>query len=281
MSRRAELNRRLDYARAVVRGRTEHRPVVGMVLGSGLGAVVDRIEDRVVIPYDAIPEFPSSTVAGHAGRLVVGRLGGVAVTVLEGRFHLYEGASAEDVAFGVRLLAWSGIQSLLLTNAAGAVNPDLAPGQLVRITDHLNLTGANPLTGPNDDRRGPRFPDMSEPYDARLGGLLDTCASRLTIPLGHGVYAGLAGPSYETPAEVRMLRTLGADLVGMSTVLEVIAARHAGLRVAALSLVTNLGAGLSATALSHADVLAAGAGAAERLGRLLPAWAAAAAGVSP
>jgi purine-nucleoside phosphorylase len=281
MNRRADLHTRLDYARAWIRGRTEHRPAVGMVLGSGLGALADRIEERTVIPFEEVPEFPVATVAGHAGRLVVGRLGGVEVAVLQGRSHLYEGSSADDVTFGVRLLAWFGVRSLLLTNAAGAVNPSWAPGDLVRITDHLNLTGANPLTGPNDDRLGARFPDMSEPYDARLGGLLDSCASRLGIPLRAGVYAGLAGPSYETPAEVRMLRTLGADLVGMSTVLETIAARHAGVAVAAVSLVANLAAGLSPAPLSHDDVLRAGAGARERLERLLPAWAAGAAQGSP
>ncbi len=281
MSRKADLHTRLEYARAWIRGRTEHRPAVGMVLGSGLGALADRVEERVVVPFEEIPEFPVSTVAGHAGRLVVGKLAGVAVAVLQGRAHLYEGASAEDVTFGVRLLAWFGVRSLLLTNAAGAVNPDLPPGGLVRITDHLNLTGANPLTGPNDERLGSRFPDMSQPYDTRLGGLLDTCASDLSIPLGRGVYAGLAGPSYETPAEIRMLRTLGADLVGMSTVLETIAARHAGVAVAAISLVTNLAAGLSPRPLSHDDVLRAGAGARERLERLLPAWASGVAQVAP
>jgi purine-nucleoside phosphorylase len=277
MSRKADLHTRLDYARAWVRGRTEHRPVVGMVLGSGLGALADRVEERVAIPYEEIPEFPIPTVPGHAGRLVVGKLGGTPVVVLQGRTHLYEGTSPEDVAFGVRLLAWFGVRSLLLTCAAGAVNPALAPGQLVRIADHLNLTGANPLTGPNDERIGPRFPDMGGAYDARLGGQLDGCAARLGIPLATGVYAGLAGPSYETPAEVRMLRALGADRVGMSTVLEAIAARHAGVRVAALALVTNLGAGLSPVALAHDLVLAAGAEARERVARLLPAWAAEAA----
>ena len=277
MNRNVELHTRLDYARAWIRGRTEHRPVVGVVLGSGLGALAERIEERVSIPYEEIPEFPAPTVPGHAGRLVVGKLSGVTVAVLQGRSHLYEGASAGTVAFGVRLLAWFGVRSLLLTNAAGAVNPALAPGELVRITDHLNLTGANPLTGPSDERLGPRFPDMSEPYDARLGARLDACAARLGVGLRQGIYAGLAGPSYETPAEIRMLRTLGADLVGMSTVLEVIAARHAGVRVAALSVVTNLAAGLSAQALSHEEVLRAGAGAVERLERLLPAWAAEAA----
>ena len=281
MNRKADLHTRLEYARAWIRGRTECRPAVGMVLGSGLGALAGRIEDPTVIPFEEIPEFPASTVPGHAGRLVVGQLGGVAVAVLQGRSHLYEGASAEDVTFGVRLLAWFGVRSLLLTNAAGAVNPSWAPGDLVRITDHLNLTGANPLSGPNDERLGARFPDMSQPYDARLGGLLDACASRLSIPLRAGVYAGLAGPSYETPAEVRMLATLGADLVGMSTVLETIAARHAGVAVAAVSLVGNLAAGLSPRPLSHDDVLRAGAGARERLERLLPAWAAGAAQGAP
>jgi purine-nucleoside phosphorylase len=277
MSRRADLHTRLEYARAWVRGRTELRPTVGVVLGSGMGALADRVDERMVIPYDEIPEFPVPTVPGHAGRLVVGLLGGTPVAVLQGRSHLYEGTSAEDVAFGVRLLAWFGVRSLALTCAAGAVNPALAPGRLVRIVDHLNLTGANPLTGPADERIGPRFPDMGEPYDARLGALLDACAGRLGIPLASGVYAGLAGPSYETPAEIRMLRTLGADMVGMSTVLEVIAARHAGVRVMALALVTNLAAGLSTSPLSHDEVLAAGAAARERIERLLPAWAAEAA----
>lgn len=276
MSRRADLHTRLEYARAWVRGRTEHRPVVGVVLGSGLGALADGVEGAS-IPFAEIPEFPVATVAGHAGRLVVGRMGGVPVAVLQGRSHLYEGASAEDVTFGVRLLASFGVRSLLLTNAAGGVDPSLVPGALVRITDHLNLTGANPLTGPNDERLGVRFPDMSAPYDARLGGILDACAARLGIPMSTGIYAGLAGPSYETPAEVRMLRTLGADLVGMSTVLEVIAARHAGLAVAAVSLVTNAGAGHVSTPLSHDEVLRVGAGARERLDRLVPAWVAEAA----
>jgi len=274
MTRRADLHTRLDYARAWVRGRTEHRPTVGVVLGSGMGAVADRVESRVVIPYEEIPEFPATSVPGHAGKLVVGLLSGVPVAVLQGRVHLYEGASAEDVTFGVRLLGWFGVRSMLLTCAAGAVNPAFAPGQLVRIADQLNLTGANPLTGPNDDRLGTRFPDMGAPYDARLGELLDACAARVGPALPSGVYAGLAGPSYETPAEIRMLRTLGADLVGMSTVLEVIAARHAGLRVAALALVTNLAAGLAPAPIDHDEVLAAGAEARERLGRLLAAWVA-------
>ena len=278
MSRKADLHTRLEYARAWVRGRTELRPVIGLVLGSGMGALAGRFEGAVSIAYEQIPEFAAASVAGHAGQLVVGTLGGVPVAAMQGRVHAYEGWSAEEVTFGVRLLAATGVRALLLTNAAGAVNPGIAVGQLVRITDHLNLTGLNPLTGPNDDRIGPRFLDMTEPYDPRLGALLDASAARLGIPLGAGVYAGLAGPSYETPAEVRMLRTLGADLVGMSTVLEVIAARHAGLRVSAISLVTNLAAGLAGKPLSHADVLAAGESALDRIALLATAWVAGAAG---
>jgi purine-nucleoside phosphorylase len=274
MSRKPDLHTRLEYARALVRGRAEVRPALGLVLGSGLGALADRLAAPVIIPYGEIPEFPAASVAGHAGRMVLGTLGGVPVAAMQGRVHAYEGWSADDVTFGVRLLAAIGVRSLLLTNAAGGIAPGLAPGDLVRITDHLNLTGLNPLTGPNDDRLGPRFPDMSEAYDGRLGARLDDCASRLGISLGKGVYAGLAGPSYETPAEVRMLRLLGADLVGMSTVLEVIAARHAGLRVAAVSVVTNLAAGTSATPLSHAEVISAGARAGDRLERLVTCWAA-------
>jgi purine-nucleoside phosphorylase len=277
MSRKPDVHTRLEYARAWVRGRTELRPVVGVVLGSGLGALADRLEGAVSIPYQEIPEFPAVSVAGHAGRLVVGTLGGVPLAAMQGRVHSYEGWSAEDIVFGVRLLAATGVRALLVTNAAGAVNPGLAPGDLVRIADHLNLTGLNPLTGPNDDRIGPRFPDMSQAYDPQLGALLHESAGRLGIALGAGVYAGVAGPSYETPAEIRTLRTLGADLVGMSTVLEVIAARHAGLRVAAISLVTNLAAGLAGRPLSHEDVLAAGEGARERLARLATAWVAEAA----
>jgi len=277
MSRKPDVHTRLEYARAWVRGRTELRPVVGMVLGSGLGALADRLGGAVSIPYEEIPEFPAVSVPGHAGRLVVGTLGGVPVAAMQGRVHAYEGWSAEDLTFGVRLLAATGVRALLLTNAAGAVNPGLAPGDLVRITDQLNLTGLNPLTGRNDERIGPRFPDMSQPYDPQLGALLDASAARLGIPLGTGVYAGVAGPSYETPAEIRMLRILGADLVGMSTVLEVIAARHAGIRVAAVSLVTNLAAGLAGKPLSHAEVLAAGEGARDRVTRLATAWAAEAA----
>jgi purine-nucleoside phosphorylase len=260
-----------------VRGRTEHRPVLGIVLGSGLGAVADRIEDAVAIPYEEIVEFPAAGVAGHPRRLVLGSLGGASVAAMQGRVHLYEGWTPSDVGFGVRLLGALGARAVLLTNAAGAVNPAFAPGDLVRITDQLNLTGASPLTGPNDDRLGPRFPDMTRAYDPALGALLEAAAARCGIPLRAGVYAGVAGPSYETPAEIRMLRALGADLVGMSTVLEAIAARHAGIRVAGISLVANAAAAEGAAPLDHADVLAAAGAARERLARLVAEWAAEAA----
>jgi len=273
MSHKPDVHTRLDYAAAWVRGRTDLQPVLGLVLGSGLAAVGDDLAQSVAVPYAEIPELPISTVEGHPGRLVVGLLGGIPVAALEGRVHGYEGVSADDQAFGVRLLARLGARSLVLTNAAGAVNPDLGPGDLVRIVDHLNLSGQNPLCGPNDSRIGPRFPDMSEPYDRRLAAALDGCARTLGIELASGVYACVAGPSYETPAEVRMLRTLGADLVGMSTVPEVIAARHMGIPVAAISVVANRAAGLAPRPLSHAEVLAAGAEARGRLGKLLECFA--------
>ena len=276
MSKPADLRTRLDYAVAWVRGKTDLRPAVGVVLGSGLGAFADRLERQVVVPYEEIPGFPISRVAGHAGRLVVGELGGpggaVTVATMQGRVHAYEGWSAAEVAFGARVLCALGVRALLVTNAAGGINPDYGAGELVRLTDQLNLTGLNPLCGPNDDRLGPRFPDMSEPYDRRLGALLDEAARETGAPLRQGVYAGVLGPSYETPAEVRMLRALGADLVGMSTVHEVIAARHLGVPVAGVSVVTNLASGLSAARLTHEEVQAVAARVRERLEALLVAF---------
>jgi len=258
MTRHADLSTRLSYAAAYVRGKTDARPDVGVVLGSGLGAFAERLENATAIPYADIMGFPVSRVAGHAGKLVVGELHGphgtAVVAAMQGRVHLYEGWSPDDVTFGVRVLGGLGVRALLLTNAAGGIDPALAPGDLVRITDHLNLTGQSPLIGENDERLGPRFPDMSAAWDPGLGALLDASAAAVGVKLGRGVYAGLLGPSYETPAEVRMLRTLGADLVGMSTVVEAIAARHAGLKIAGLSVVSNLAAGLAPTRLSHADV---------------------------
>jgi purine-nucleoside phosphorylase len=269
MTKRADLHTRLSYALAWVRGRTDLAPAVGMVLGSGLAALADGLERAVVIPYEEIPYFPIARVVGHPGRLVVGELraggGTVPVAVMQGRVHGYEGWSVEDVAFGARVLCRLGVRALLLTNAAGGVNPSFAPGDLARIVDHLNLSGQNPLAGENDDRLGPRFPDLSDAYDPRLGALLDEAASECGVPLRGGVYACMAGPSYETPAEVRMLRALGADLVGMSTVPEVIAARHMGVPVAAISVVTNLAAGLARKPLSHEEVAQTAARVQDRL----------------
>ncbi|HEX9402291.1 MAG TPA: purine-nucleoside phosphorylase [Anaeromyxobacter sp.] len=258
MTKRADLSTRLSYALAWVRGRTDVAPAAGIVLGSGLAGLADRLERATVIPYEEIPGFPISKVPGHRARLVVGELpvegGAVAVAAMQGRAHGYEGWSADDVAFGARVLCGLGVKLLLVTNAAGGVNPSFAPGDLVRITDHVNLSGLNPLVGENDDRIGPRFPDLSDAYDPRLGALLDEAAAECGVALRSGVYACLLGPSYETPAEIRMLRALGADLVGMSTVPEVIAARHMSVRVAGISVVTNLAAGLSRKALSHEEV---------------------------
>ncbi len=273
---RARLKDRLSYALAWIRGRTDAPPKAGVVLGAGLGAFAGKLAHPLVVPYDEIPEFPVSRVPGHAGRLVVGELPGdggpVTVAVQQGRVHGYEGWPADDVAFGARVLCKLGARLLVVTNASGGVNPELAPGDLVRIEDHINLSGQNPLTGPNEDRLGPRFPDMSRAYDERLGGLLESTAASLGIPLRRGVYACMAGPSYETPAEIRMLRTIGADLVGMSTVPEVIAARHMGVPVVGVSLVSNRAAGLSGTPLSHEEVAAVAAREGERLSTLLAAF---------
>ncbi|WP_242392335.1 purine-nucleoside phosphorylase [Anaeromyxobacter oryzisoli] len=276
MTKRADLSTRLSYALAWIRGQTDLVPAVGVILGSGLSGFADRLEARAAIPYEQIPGFPLSRVAGHPGRLVVGELpaegGAVPVVAMQGRVHAYEGWSAEDVAFGARVLCGLGVRALLVTNAAGGVNPAYAPGAIVRISDHLNLSGVNPLVGENDDRLGPRFPDMSAPYDPRLAALIDDAARELGLAVPAGVYACLLGPSYETPAEIRMLRALGADLVGMSTVPEVIAARHMGVPVAGLSVVTNHAAGLSRHPLSHEEVGRVAEQARDRLGALVSAF---------
>jgi purine-nucleoside phosphorylase len=229
-------------------------PEVALVLGSGLGTLADSFEDAVAIDFHDLPGLPASTVVGHRGRLVLGRLEGRRCVAMQGRVHLYEGHDPHTVAHGVRLMRALGAHAMLVTNAAGGVRADLRPGDLMLITDQLNLTARTPLLGPNDERVGPRFPDMSGAYDPQLSQLAREAAGRLALRLPEGVYAGVLGPQYETPAEVRMLRTLGGDAVGMSTVLEVIAARHAGLRVVGVSCITNAAAGLSDEVLSHADV---------------------------
>lgn len=229
-------------------------PKIGIILGSGLGDFADRLQDKIVIPYQEIPNFPASSVPGHAGRLVLGSLGGVQMVAMQGRVHYYEGFSPHQVGFPARVLCSLGIKTLVVTNAAGGIQADLKPGDLMTITDHLNLSGWNVLVGHNDDRLGPRFPDMSKAYAPELVKMLDEIAKKQNLKLAKGVYAILSGPSYETPAEIRMLRTLGADAVGMSTVPEVIAAAHMGVRVAGISCITNLAAGIGHHPLSHEEV---------------------------
>ncbi len=259
----------LDDAVAAIVARTDLRPEVGVVLGSGLGGFADAVDDAVEIPYGEIPGWPVSTAVGHSGTLVLGSFGGVPVAVMKGRAHLYEGHPPPTVVFGVRVLGRLGISSLVLTNACGALDAAVTPGTLVAISDHLNLQGSSPLVGPNDDTLGPRFPDMSDAYDPAYRSLAHAAAGRLGLTLGEGVYAAWLGPAFETPAEIRMLRTLGADLVGMSTVPEVLAARHMGIRCLALSCVTNAAAGVLPEAIDHERVLEVGARAAGDLVALL------------
>lgn len=256
MMEKAPGSARLEAALRGVTERTSARPEVALVLGSGLGGFAETLERPAIIPYSAIPHMPVSSVAGHAGQLVIGESEGMMCVAMQGRVHLYEGHDAADVVFGVRLMLGLGARTLIITNAAGAANPALEPGDLMLIEDHLNLTGRTPLLGQNDDTLGPRFPDMSQAYDAELRKLAHRVAAERGIALRGGIYAGLLGPSYETPAEIRMMQRLGADAVGMSTVLETIAARHAGARVLGISCITNKGAGLSAQLLDHADVQA-------------------------
>ncbi|MED4959396.1 purine-nucleoside phosphorylase [Paenibacillus macerans] len=238
-----------------IRSRAAHTPKVGLILGSGLGVLADHIEQPVTIAYKDIPYFPQSTVDGHAGELLIGTVQGTAVVLMKGRFHMYEGYGPELTAFPVRVMKELGVSTLLVTNAAGGVNTSYSPGDLMLISDHINLTGKNPLIGPNDGELGPRFPDMSQAYSRRLRETARQVAAEKGVPLQEGVYAGLLGPSYETPAEIRMLRTLGADAVGMSTVSEVIVARHAGLEVLGISCISNMAAGILDQPLSHAEVM--------------------------
>jgi purine-nucleoside phosphorylase len=257
-SKKAKLESEFDRAEAAAQFiflKTGLRPQIALVLGSGLGAFADEFEDAAKIPYPEIPNFPQSTAIGHAGQLVVGTVGGIPVVGMQGRVHLYEGYSAKEVAFPIRVFARMGAKAAILTNAAGGIKREFVQGQLVVIKDHINLQGTSPLTGPNDERFGPRFPDMTVAYDRRFREITVGEGNRKGIGLYEGIYAALPGPSYETPAEIRYLRAAGADLVGMSTVPEVIAARHSGISVLGISCVTNAAAGILDQRLDHKEVL--------------------------
>ena len=249
---------RAERAAKFIRSTTKLRPKIALVLGSGLGAFADELESAARIPYERIPHFPRSTAVGHAGRLVIGRVENVAVAAMQGRVHFYEGYSLKDIIFPTRVFARLGIRAAILTNAAGGINLNFTQGALVVVRDHINLQGSNPLIGPNDERFGQRFPDMTHAYDKNYRTTALEEARRLGIEVSEGVYAALPGPSYETPAEIRYLRTIGADVVGMSTVPEVIAARHMGMRVLGISCVTNMAAGILDKPLDHREVLATG-----------------------
>jgi purine-nucleoside phosphorylase len=257
---------RADEAAAAIRGRLAVTPRVAIVLGSGLGSFADQIEQPVAIAYNDIPHFPRPTVEGHSGRLVVGTLSKTPVAVMQGRVHAYEGYTPEEVTFPVRVLGRLGIATLVITNAAGGIRQDLKQGQLVLLSDHINLTGRNPVAGPNDERLGPRFFDMTDSFSKRLRRLAHSAAE-----LSEGVYLCVSGPSFETPAEIRAFRTLGADLVGMSTVHEVIVARHMGIEVLGISCVTNMAAGILDQPINHHEVMETGARAQKQLTALLAA----------
>jgi purine-nucleoside phosphorylase len=258
-------------ARRYIESSTDVRPAVGVVLGSGLGAFASELTDRVDLPYAELPGWPGSTAVGHAGRLILGKVGDLDVAVMAGRVHLYEGYSPAQVTFGVRVLGALGVRSMVFTNAAGGINLALERGGLVLISDHINLQGSNPLAGPNDDALGPRFPDMSEAYSAHYREIAKAVAAELSISIAEGVYAAVLGPSYETPAEIRYLRTIGADLVGMSTVPEVIVANHMGMKVLGISCVTNMAAGILPQKITHDEVLETGAMVRDTLVRFLKA----------
>jgi purine-nucleoside phosphorylase len=260
---------RIDDAVRHIKTCTNLRPSVAVVLGSGLGAFAEELTAHIDIPYAEIPGWPCSTAVGHAGKLIVGSLGAIPLVVMAGRAHLYEGYSPQQVTFGVRALGLLDVRSIVFTNAAGGINPAFERGGLVLISDHINLQGVNPLLGPNDDRFGPRFPDMSEAYSLRHRELARHAAAELGIPITEGVYAGMLGPSYETPAEIRYLRSIGADLVGMSTVPEVIVANHMSIQVLGISCVTNMAAGMLPQKITHQEVLETGAMVRDTLVQLL------------
>jgi purine-nucleoside phosphorylase len=264
----------VEEAATVIRGRSQLRPAIGLVLGSGLGGLADTLQEPETIPYEELPQWPVSTVSGHHGRLILGRLEGQAVLVQQGRVHFYEGYSAGQITLPVRVMHALGVKTVILTNAAGGLNKSYTPGDLMLIRDHINLPGLagnNPLRGPNDDAAGPRFPDMTEPYDPALRRLAHEVAAEQGFSIREGIYVHVAGPSYETPAELRFLQTIGGDAVGMSTVPEAIVARHAGMRLLAISTITNLALPdpPAGTILTHDEVLAAGQIAVPRLTSLL------------
>lgn len=265
----------IEEAKAFIQAKSKRQPAIGVVLGSGLGSFADSLGDRIVIPFGEIPHMPVSKVVGHAGNLVLGTTPGsdTFIACLQGRVHTYEGHSLDKVVFASRLVAKLGAKAVLLTNAAGGVRRSFVPGDLMAITDHLNLMGKNPLVGPNDDSLGPRFPDMTEAYSKKLRGLAFAAARAAGIDLKEGVYAALLGPTYETPAEIEMLRRMGADAVGMSTVPEVIALRHMGIPVGAISCITNMAAGMSGAALDHSEVEATAKQNREKFIQLLSGWA--------
>src|SRR5260221_815333 len=254
----SSLYERAEKAARMIRARTKTEVSVAIVLGSGLGAFAEELTDATAIPYSEIPGFAHTTVEGHVGQLVIGKAGDVIVAAMQGRFHFYEGYSLEEVTFPIRVLKLIGVTTLVLTNAAGALNVEFAPGSLMVISDHINLLGANPLTGPNDDRFGPRFPDLTLVYAAELQNMVIEEARAMGTEMRRGIYAALSGPSYETPAEIHMVRTLGADAVGMSTVPEAIVARHMDVRVIGISCITNLAAGVSNRPIDHSQVMAIG-----------------------
>jgi purine-nucleoside phosphorylase len=264
-----DIHARAEEAAAAIRAAGAEPPRIGIVLGSGLNELADRLPDGLTIPYERIPHFPRPTVAGHQGKVILGRLLGAPVLMLQGRFHYYEGHDLETVTFPVRVLQRLGVSTLILTAATGGIRADLRPGDLMVLSDHINLLGVNPLRGLNDERLGTRFPDMTEVYSARLRQIAREEAGTLAIRPVEGVYACMAGPSYETPAEIRMLRTLGADVVGMSTVPEAIVARHAGMDVMGVALVSNAAAGVLGTPITHEEVLEAGRKAAPMLAALI------------
>jgi purine-nucleoside phosphorylase len=264
--------RHVDDAVFSLRARIQEPPRVGLVLGSGLGGFADTLEGLVKVPYGEIPHLPASKVVGHAGNLCFGKSHGVPVVCMQGRIHFYEGHPLDAVVLGVRIMARLGVRGVLVTNAAGGLEPSWAPGDLMLIEDHINLAGQNPLIGPNEDALGPRFPDMTDAYDPGLRAMAQAVAKEKGLALRSGTYAWMSGPSYETPAEIRMLKALGAQAVGMSTVPEVIALRHMGVRVGAVSCVTNLAAGIAGKKLEHAEVEAIARSKRDDLTKLLEGW---------